>query len=434
MRVTRREFASVIGTSALAYGFAPLLPYLSARARADAAAVGGELVPKVPLNTAELPEALRNIAFLNLPSAFEYSVLSAPGQTMTDGQPVPTNPDGMATFKGRHGQTILVRNHELALGGTAVVLPDAMYDPAVHGGTTTLVVDCHGKLVEQYASLAGTERNCSGGPTPWGSWLTCEETVATRNGVRHGYVFEVPAGGFGDPMPLEQLGRFNHEAAAIDRKTGAVYMTEDRADSVFYRFRPERRDDLRGPGVLEALRLADWPTGVHTGKSFLPQLLVPLKADWVPIADYNPIEDTTRKQGQSLGAAQFSRAEGCVCAAGRIYFSCTDGGDLGRGQVFCYDPANCTLTLYIESTDAGVLDEPDGLAFAPNRHLVLCEDGPDGNGIVGVSPSGELYPIARNAYSKGELAGACFSPDGRFMFVNMYADGLTLAIDGPWRG
>ena len=433
MRVTRRGFGSFVGTSAMVFGFSPLLRCLSARARADAGIITGELISKLPRNTDELPDALRNIAFLSLPADFEYSVLSAPGQTMTDGQPVPSNPDGMGAFEGRRGQTILVRNHELSSSGTGVTLAAATYDPASHGGTTTLVVDCHGRLVEQYASLAGTERNCSGGPTPRASWLSCEETFSERDGVRHGYVFEVPAGGFGEPMPLERLGRFNHEAAAIDPDSGAVYMTEDRSDSLLYRFRPDRCDDLRGPGVLEALRLVDWPSGVHTGTSFLSNLSVSLRADWVPIADYDPDADTTRREGQAAGAATFAKGEGCVYAAGKIYFCCTAGGDLGRGQVFCYDPNSSTLTLHVESTDVTVLDEPDGLTLAPNGHLLLCEDGSSGNGIVGVSPSGQLYPVARNIFSGSEFAGACFGPNSRFLFVNLYRDGLTLAIEGPFR-
>jgi secreted PhoX family phosphatase len=433
-RISRRHFAS--GTAVAGLSLAPLVKLLASRAHAapPAQAGFGPLVPKLPTNMATLPPARQDIAYMNLPEAFEYSVVSYRDQIMRDGNPVPGAADGMAAFPGPHGTIYLVRNHELSTSGTAVVAtPGSTYDAAVRGGTTNLIVDHEGQLIEQYGSLGGTERNCAGGLTPWGTWLTCEETFSTRNGVRHGYVFEVAADGYGDPTPLVGLGRFNHEAAAVDPETGIVYLTEDRGDSLLYRFIPSEHGNLKSPGTLEALKLSEFPAGVHTVTGFLGQLNHPLPAEWVTIDVPDPDTDNTRSQGATKGAAKFSRGEGCWFADGVIYFVCSNGGDLGAGQVFAYDPVAETLTLVVESTDRALLDAPDNITVAPDGRLYLCEDGSGGDNIVSVDHDGSLAILAQNVWSGSEWAGACFSPVGNVMFVNMQGDGLTFALKGPWK-
>jgi uncharacterized protein len=263
--------------------------------------------------------------------------------------------------------------------------------------------------------------------------LTCEEPLFFRSGVRHGYVFEVPAVGMSDADPLVRLGRFNHEAAAIDPATGVVYETEDRPDSLFYRFVPAAYGDLKSPGKLQALRLVDWPEGVATRTDFRGYLDQPLACDWVDIDDHDPATDTVRAQGRSKGAATFTRGEGCFHGNGLIYFVSSNGGDLGAGQVWAHDPAHDTLTLVVESTDIALLDAPDNISVGADGRLYLCEDGSAGNNIVSVDHDGSLAIVAQNSWSAAEWAGVCFSPAGHVMFVNMQADGLTFAIKGPWR-
>ena len=428
----------------------------------------GPLTPKLPLNTASLVNGfmgdLRNIAILALPEGFEYSVVSCAGDPMSDGSLVPGDHDGMAAFGGPRATTVLVRNHELApTGGDAakppVVAPDVQkYDPVCRGGTTTLVIDQQGNLVEHFASMAGTFNNCCGGPTPWGTWVTCEEntSVPPQSGVtkRHGYNFEVKSElrGLSEPVPLVAMGRFNHEAIAVDPVTGWVYETEDRGDSCFYRFRPNQYGNLRSGGVLEALVIRGVPRA-DTRTGFRGNLLRPLAVDWVPIDDVDPVGDTVRVEAQSKGAALFSRGEGAWSANGKIYFVATGGGDAGAGQVFAYDPAAQTLTLFLESVPASELpyvdpswDEgsiagnggfvvaaPDNITVGPDGRLYLCEDGSGIEKVVGVNQKGELFEVARNLLNGNEFAGACFSHDGRFMFVNIQGPGLTCVIRGNWR-
>lgn len=464
--VSRRKFMSLMGAGGASLSVAPLLALQAGMARsatpAGEPAFGagfGPIAPKLPLNTGDallnnpLIGDLRNQALLALPQGFDYWVVSPTGDTLSDGNLVPSNHDGMAAFRGADGGTILVRNHEIGssgAGGTRCILPSgATYDSASGGGTTTLVLDNQGQLVSHVGSLAGTIRNCAGGLTPWNTWLSCEETFNTipgSNPIRHGYVFEVPISGESDCRPIREMGRRNHEAAAVDPSTGYVYLTEDRGDSLLYRFRPNVYGNLQSGGVLEALRIIDMP-GVNTAKNFIQHLFQPLACDWVTIEVADPDSESSgasnRAQGFAKGAALFSRGEGAWWGNGKVYFVCSNGGDAGRGQVFAYDPLDGTVTLFVESVaspdgmdaDNGgfLLAAPDNCTIGPDGRVYLCEDGSGVEKVVGVGLDGALFEVARNVLNGSEFAGACFSHDGRFMFVSAQDPGLTYVIRGNWR-
>lgn len=429
MTFSRRKFFALAGASAAGTLMVSPLEAFYARQANGQSVTGrgyGALVPD--------PNGL-----LDLPVGFRYEAFSRTGDLMADGTLVPSAHDGMAAFPGPRGTTILVRNHERSIGltGSRVQVPNP-YDPIARGGTTTLVVGANRRLVKDFASLGGTIRNCAGGPTPWGSWITCEEDVTIptgSNGVTqlHGYNFEVPASATSpvNPVPLVAMGRFNHEAVAVDPATGIVYQTEDRGDSLLYRFIPTVRNNLARGGVLQALRIVGRP-GVNTSNSGFVRGQR-LAVDWVTIPEPNPTtEDNVRFQGIELGAATFARGEGIWYGNGEIYFCCTSGGAVGAGQVWRYTPADNTLDLFVESTSREELDAPDNIVIAPFGDLILCEDGGNDNFLVGVTPDGQLYQFARNALQSGEFAGACFSPNGQTLFVNIQSPGITFAIWGPW--
>lgn len=419
---------------------------------------------------------------LDLPPGFRYQILSPTGEPMNDGLRVPGGHDGMAAFPGPDGLTVLVRNHELVPADLrrgpfglknellGRVPRERLYDrgrgvtPGL-GGTTTLVYDTRSRrLHRQFLSLAGTWRNCAGGPTPWGTWLTCEETVQRAQGPAerdHGFVFEVPAdpekGPVAEPLPLKAMGRFNHEAAAVDPKSGAVYMTEDRGGTsvtrpserglgLLYRFLPDRPGHLARGGRLQALKIRDRAGADTTNWGWREPAVpvgAPLAVEWIDLENVESPDDSLRHQGHAKGAARFSRGEGIWTARDGIYFCATDGGRRRKGQIWRYVPSPeegtpgearrpGTLELFIEPDDASVMENCDNLTAAPWGDLVFCEDGPWGNRLVGVTPQGKLYPIARNALNSFEMAGACFSPDGTTLFANIQTPGLTLAIWGPW--
>lgn len=393
--------------------------------------------------------------FLDLPEGFSYRVLSRLGDKMDDGGTVPDRADGMGCFDLGGGEIALVRNHELQPkhnAGGPIAKGFGKKDGAfVPGGTTTIVLDAASLQVKrQFRSLGGTIRNCSGGVTPWGSWLTCEEAPTGPGqpygeGLErsHGWVFEVPASAKGlvDPVPLTAMGRFNHEAAVVDPATGNVYLTEDRDDSVLYRFLPKTPGRLAEGGRLQAMvveGLADtrnWKSpAMPVGKQY--------RASWVDLDDVEAPKDDLRQRAAAKGAALVARGEGLHMGVKRgqseVFACCTSGGAKELGQILKLTIGGAgqpdMLELFFESESTEQFNYGDNLAVAPNGHLIVCEDQYTAvvdNHIRGITPDGRAYNLAK-LHAQTELAGACFSPDGKVLFVNAYGPTATLAITGPW--
>ncbi|HEY0051828.1 MAG TPA: alkaline phosphatase PhoX [Caulobacteraceae bacterium] len=409
----------------------------------------------------------------DLPAGFSYKVISQVGETMSDGLLVPYKMDGMGAFAGPDGATVLVRNHELGLRDMNTgpagfghrlldrLAADKAYDRwdtgrPLNGGTTTLVYDTRTqRLVSQHQSLIGTAVNCAGGVTPWGSWLTCEETLIKPGsdpvGKAHGWVFEVPsaARGLVEPVPLKAMGRFKHEAACVDPRTGVVYLTEDQNESLFYRFLPAVPGELAHGGRLQALGFRDASAGADARNWEAAAWAVGEWKDavWIDLDNVESPDDNLRLRGHASGAAIFARGEGIHWGDGELYFTATSGGPAKRGQILRYVPSPREgqadeaaepgrLQLFLQTADESVFNMGDNLTVAPWGHLIVCEDNYSPtlrNHLKGVTPDGRVYTIGRNVYrDNAELAGVCFSPDGGTLFVNVYYPGMTLAITGPW--
>ncbi len=456
LTIDRRRFA----LSAAAMAFAGLLGACTAGS-GSGVGIPGSKGSKSPGYGPLVADAA---GLLDLPAGFSYRVISYFGDAMDDGLVVPDRFDGMGCFPVDGSRVALVRNHELrvrdlvygAFSGAAAN-GFAAYDRdtqgrVLPGGTTTLIYDlASGRVEAQYLSLAGTIRNCAGGTTPWGSWLTCEEDVTRAGqgvGRDHGWVFEVPASARTavTPVPLTAMGRFNHEAAVVDPRTGIVYLTEDREDGLLYRFLPEAKGELARGGRLQALAFAgeggsdsrNWG-----GVTFPRGVKRPVR--WIDLDHVESPDDDLRQRGAAKGAVLFARGEGIHFGDGEFFFCCTSGGAAKLGQVMRYRPSRFEgdpreagepgeLQVFVESTDASLFNFGDNLTVAPNGHLIVCEDqysDPVDNHLRGVTPSGQLYTLAR-LRTQTELAGACFSPDGTTLFVNVFSPGRTLAITGPW--
>jgi secreted PhoX family phosphatase len=406
--------------------------------------------------------------------------------TLDDGTRLPGRHDGMAAFAGPDDTILLVRNHEIN-GPGAAFGPGTPYDPMARGGTTTVQVTKFGEVLHANTSLNGTQMNCAGGRMPWGSWITCEETVngpdvaADFTGVpntalqqRHGFIFEVPAGGQSDRQPITNAGRFAHESVAFDPREGALYLTEDNFGfaSGFYRYLPSTNPletgRLDNNGRLQMLKVRGVPNAELAAAQ---PLRATYNVEWVDIDDPAPTfpytpgvpAPTTNdqaltyvgNQGRALGAAHFSRLEGSVYDNGVVYFCSTQGGGPaeagpgpigngygnGSGQIWAYHTQAQLLQLIFESPGPDTLDLPDNITTSPRGTLVVCEDNVNDNFVRGLSRGGQLFDIALNRLrsntgvdrSNDEFAGSTFSPDGHTLFVNIQAGaGMSFAIWGPW--
>jgi secreted PhoX family phosphatase len=401
------------------------------------------------------------VNWLALPEGFQYVVFGVSGTTMTDGNRTPQAHDGMGAF-GYGDNVRLVRNHENRNSGGSGVPPIGgpanAYDPLGAGGNTTVELAFPNgvpTLVKDFVSLNGTIVNCAGGETPWDSWISCEETTETRNGITHGWNFDIPAAADSPitPVPLKKMGRFSHEAVAVDPSTGWVYETEDAGDSGFYRFIPASYGDLTD-GTLQMLKVRgrdnyNTKTGQHIARA--------LPVEWVTIDDPEATGPSTYVQGADQGGAVFARLEGCWWGNGSVYFSSTNGGDVGQGQIWEYQPAgpdNGILRLMYESPDPEVLTFPDNVNVTPRGGVLLCEDtgyrrttrnfqqpAPFAEQFIkGLTRDGRIFDVAVNLLDNREWAGACWSPDGNYLFVNTQGEttepgsvpGRTYAIWGDW--
>lgn len=475
MVIDRRAFlkgsAAIAATTAVAGPFRGLT-LRAARAKPVQATGNAGYGPLGPV-----ADARDGVARLWLPEGFSYRSFNEAGDSAAEGVSTPGFHDGMAAFPGKNGRIRLVRNHEINGPGPAFGADSKGYDSMAQGGTLTIEVDPDGSDHSAWVSRNGTQMNCAGGPTPYGTWITCEETIngpdvgndftGGDNSLleeRHGYVFEVPAawgvGEFEKGKPIRAAGRFAHEALAMDPQSGILFMTEDNFGfpSGFYRYisrgNPIQKGGLSDDGVLQMLKVVGEPGAeLHHDRTVGEVLNV----EWVRI----PEPDTTfpegtsnneaiqfvGRQGLAEGAAIFSRLEGIWQFGRKMYVNSTQGGDApngatsgfgqGAGQLWVYDIDDATLTLLFESPDADVLDMPDNLTISPNGTPLLCEDGRVENLLRGVTGDGEIFNFALNTLpgrEDEEFAGATFSPSGDTLFVNIQDEeqGMTYAIRGPW--
>jgi secreted PhoX family phosphatase len=429
---------------------------------------------------------------LALPPGFRYEVVTYAGRTkLDDGQGLtPSNHDGTAVFDAGRNRLRLIQNHELPAGSPLGVphVEGTVYDPGatMAGGCTVIETDRSGSNLGERVAISGTSTNCAGGPTPWGTWLTCEETE-TKAGTPwsgaggtgtytrdHGYVFEVCADGRTLPQPIKAFGRYAHEACAVDPQRRRVYLSEDasKPNGLFYRWTAPQGVKL-GPGIaqtlgdtagtLEAMAMIMDDGSVLPDVAYLTsaQLGRPFPVRWVEVPERDGQTTSVRKQftGEITRGKKFEGVFGTedgVYVVNSFAFNTDDlPADAVKhdGMVWFYSYREQTLTLvtyfpHQTSSDTGakprydgvVFDGPDNVTVTPWGTLVLAEDGVGASHVLSSVPGGPTYAIARNQLNIGtaaapeysEFTGPTFSSDGKVLFVNIQTPGITLAITGPW--
>jgi secreted PhoX family phosphatase len=429
---------------------------------------------------------------LALPPGFRYEVVTYAGKTKLrdDNALTPSNHDGTAVFDAGRGRLRLIQNHELP-AGSALGVPHfdgTVYDPTalMGGGCTVIETDRRGHNFGEWVGISGTLTNCAGGPTPWGTWLTCEETETkagtawSGNGQSgtysrdHGYVFEVFDDGKNLPKPIKAFGRYAHEALAIDPTRTRVYLSEDAStpNGLFYRWTAPGGVKLRSgianqlganAGTLEAMAILMDDGSVLPDVAYLTsaQLGRPFRVKWVPVPERDGQTTSVRKQftNEITRGKKFEGVYGTdkgVYVVNSYAFNTADlPADAVKhdGMVWFYSYEDMTITLvtyfpHQNTTDTGtaprydgvVFDGPDNVTVTPWGTLVLAEDGVGASHVLSSVPGGPTYAIARNQLNIGtpaapeysEFTGPTFSSDGKVLFVNIQTPGITLAITGPW--
>lgn len=409
---------------------------------------------------------------VNLPAGFTYKVLAATSAVGSvaatqlgvrspaeNAGAVPGAPDGMASFyEPGTGRTYLVCNHELQSGAgvpkTFRGLPVPTYDSGsgAAGGCSVLVLDSNMDVIEHLPKLAGTIRNCAGGPTPWGTWLTCEEntnsiSAGSGRNQNHGYIFEVdPIGNATSAVPYNAMGRCSHEAAAVDPTTGNVYSTEDAGGGLVYKFVPTNTSGAYGTlgagGTTYAMKvpgISDFAALTSIGQTVTG-------VTWTQAA--NPDVASLNASFNSTTVTRGGKIEGCWWIDGSVWIVLSFGGSGGTahsGLVLRYDPAAESITVITRVASGGqtvtltdgitsqnhLLRDPDNICATPYGGAIWAQDGGSTQYLVGLSPNGSIFPLAANP-GGGEWAGPNFSFDGQWLFANQQTRGLTLAITGPW--
>ena len=388
---------------------------------------------------------------------------------------LPGRHDGMAAFPAPDGNVWLVRNHEINNPGAAIGV-GTPYDPMAQGITTTVLVTRFGEVLDAFTSLNGTQMNCAGGATPWDTWIMCEETVngpdvgADFTGVsnvpltqRHGFIFEVPAGGQSNRRPITSAGRFAHEAAAWNPKESALYLTEDNFGfpSGLYRYFPPtdpmETGSLADGGRLQMLRVVGQPNAHLEGKPderrhlrcrlgrhrrSQPDLPVHARSAG---ADVERRRHQLRRQpGSRAGRGRFLAARGRHPFEGNGLLRRHAGRRRGGAGTPTDHAATGTAaarsgrttrrsrrsTCVFQSPGAAVLDLPDNITTEQPRHDRHLRRRDRRQLRARADTDGELFDIALNRLRSSvtgaprfgdEFAGATFSPDGDTLFVNIQA-------------